>query len=74
MSALTTDEMREDYIWRNRPRPSEETAAEFDAWLNGVRAEAWSEGEYSAIDRLPDSSPWPEAWDEEVNPYRRADR
>lgn len=44
MSIPTTDEMREDYIWSNRPRPSDETAAEFDAWLSHIKRAARSDG------------------------------
>lgn len=44
MNDITTDEMREDYIWRNRPRPAEETAAEFDAWLGRIKRAARSDG------------------------------
>lgn len=69
MSALTTDEMREDYIWRNRPRTSKETAAEFDAWLNGVRAEAWDRGHGAPCDQWVIDEMCREY---HPNPYRRA--
>lgn len=44
MSVPTTNEMREDYIWRNRPRPSTETGDEFDRWLAKERLEAFDDG------------------------------
>ena len=40
----TTDQMREDYMLRNHPRPRTETGDEFDRWLDSVRAEAFDDG------------------------------
>lgn len=61
----TTDAMREEYIWRNRPRPSEESAAEFDTWLDQVRAEAWDEG-YTIGNRHNGRR--------DANPYRKVEQ
>ena len=70
MNALTTDEMREEYIWRNRPRPAEEAAAEFDAWMDGLRSEGWERGYQDSYDEARQWS----TFGRTDNPYRRADR
>ena len=53
MSELSTADFREDYIWRNRPRPTTEAAAEFDEWINRVKAQAFDEGWKARAKRDP---------------------
>lgn len=38
--------------------------------LDEVRCKAWDAGCNWAIDQLPASSPWPDAWNHDGNPHR----
>lgn len=40
----TTEDVRESYTYLRGTIPTVEHAAEFDRWLNEVKAEAWEEG------------------------------
>ena len=74
MSALDVATVRAVYatVSAYRQSPSPDRVAEFDAWLDVVRAKAWDEGndagEICAMDaESPDHVC-------QRNPYRRADR
>ena len=41
---------------------------------DAIRRKAWDEGCNWAIDQLPASSPWPDAWNHDGNPHRNAVR
>ena len=55
----STEDVRESYTYFRGTIPTVEHEAEFDRWLNEVRAEAWDEGYVDAlIGREPLRNPY----------------
>ena len=46
----TTEDVRESYTYFRGTIPTVEHAAEFDAWLNSIKAVVWAEGAYSGYE------------------------
>jgi hypothetical protein len=65
MSEVSTDQVR--FAWADHVnKHNEEGAQEFDAWLDGVKAQAWNEG-YAEGRDVRD-----EDWQRPTNPYEPA--
>ena len=46
----STEDVRESYTYFRGTIPTVEHAAEFDRWLNSIKAAVWAEGAYSGYD------------------------
>ena len=54
----TTEDVRESYTYFRGTIPTVEHAAEFDRWLNEVKAEVWEDGANAGyVDALLDHEP-----------------
>ena len=70
----STEDVRESYTYLRGTIPTVEHAAEFDRWLNEVKAEAWEEGAIFGVrDQHGTVDTYIRDAIERRNPYREED-
>lgn len=75
----TTEDVRREYaIAREGIEPHDEVVAQFDRWLDEVKAQAWEEGqlallEYMGVPLYPSKGDEPRNPKQPRNPYRQGE-